>query len=82
MFSLQVEAFMRYRALQTRENTSLSQKYKYSSNVWRFEHLYFSVLQSSGVIAECRLGYLIICINDMIKLEYFLPKRKENMFAE
>jgi len=85
MFSLQVEAFMRYRALQTRENTSLSQKYKYSSNVWRFEHLYFSVLRSSGVIAEFRmkvLGYIIICINDMIKLEDFLAKRKENMFAE
>lgn len=76
MFSLQVEAFMRYRALQTRENTSLSQKYKDSSNVCRFVRLYYSVLRSSGVTAECRmkvLGYLIVRINDMIKLEDFLP---------
>ena len=84
MFSRQVEAFMRYRAMQTLENKDVSSKYRGSAFLCRFTRLYYTVLRSKGVSAETRtkvLGFLIVQLYSKMKASVFVPWQGEHVLG-
>lgn len=80
LFSIQVEAFMRYRSLQTKEYKKISKMYCDTAELCRFVRLYFTVLRSKGVSPSLRLkvlGFLLVKLDSMMTIGKFFPWRGE-----